>query len=45
MKVQADGFEFEFPEALSAIVFDEKIVGNRITTVCLMPRRPPKLPH
>ena len=24
MKVKADGFEFEFPEALYAYVFDEK---------------------
>ena len=24
MKVKADGFEFEFPEALEAYVFDEK---------------------
>ena len=26
MKVQADGFEFEFPGALDAFVFDDKLV-------------------
>lgn len=28
MKVQADGFEFEFPEALDAFVFDDKVAAS-----------------